>query len=221
MLSLAAAYYYFLACPDIIAKLRTELSAYRSAYTAAQLKYLLYLSAITQEAHRLTFGLTGRNPRVCPDEAIVYENKNELNQTYIFPPSTSLSISTLVIHTDESLFPDPWTFDLGRWLPDIAPYAATDTYATNEQKEREDAMSLIISRRRRSMLSFMRGPRVCIGRDLANAEMAVVLAMIARWDLELFKMNEEDVKLKHDYHVMCPKLESKGVRVKVKGRWGI
>ncbi|KAI1159306.1 hypothetical protein F5B18DRAFT_637278 [Nemania serpens] len=82
-------------------------------------------------------------------------------------------------------------------------------------------MSLIISRRRRSMLSFMRGPRVCIGRDLANAEMAVVLAMIARWDLELFKMNEEDVKLKHDYHVMCPKLESKGVRVKVKGRWGI
>lgn len=69
------------------------------------------------------------------------------------------------------------------------------------------------------MLSFMRGPRTCIGRHLANAEMAVLLAAMARWDLELFNTDEEDVRFKHDYHVLCPRLGSKGVRVRVKERW--
>lgn len=42
---------------------------------------------------------------------------------------------------------------------------------------------------------------------------------MARWDLELFETDDEDVKFKHDCHVMCPKLESKGLRAKVKDRW--
>ncbi|KAI1277295.1 cytochrome P450 [Xylaria sp. FL0933] len=221
MLSLVLAHYYPLAHPEIMAKLRTELGAHGSTLTAAQLERLPYLSAIAQEAHRLTFGLTGRNPRVCPDESIVYQSKKDPEQTYIFPPGTSLSVSTLVIHTDESLFPNPWVFDPDRWLPATGTPATTETYATEEQKEEQDATSLLISRRRRSMLSFMRGPRVCIGRHLANAEIAVLLAGMARWDLELFETDEEDVKFKHDYHVMCPKFGSKGVRVKVNGTWAV
>jgi cytochrome P450 len=27
-------------------------------------------------------------------------------------------MTTLYIHTDESIFPDPWTFDPERWLED-------------------------------------------------------------------------------------------------------
>ncbi|KAI8947359.1 cytochrome P450 [Xylaria longipes] len=218
MLSLVVAHYHLLTRPDIMKKLRTELGAHGSIPTAAELESLPYLSAITQEAHRLTFGLTGRNARVCPDEPIVYKKPG---QSYVFPPGTSLSVSTLVIHTDESLFSSPWVFDPDRWLPATNAAAATDTSAIKEQKEGQDAASLLISRRRRSMLSFMRGPRVCIGRHLANAEIAVLLAVMARWDLELFETDEEDIKYKHDYHVMCPKLGSKGVRVKVQGRWGV
>ncbi len=156
-------------------------------------------------------------PRDCAFRPV--SPKKKPGQTSVFPPGTSLSVSTLVIHTDESLFPSPWVFDPGRWLPTTNTPDATDTSATKEQKEGQDAASLLVSRRRRSMLSFMRGPRVCIGRHLANAEIAVVLAVMARWDLELFETDEEDVQYKHDYHVMCPKLGSKGVRVKVKGRW--
>ncbi|KAI1773034.1 cytochrome P450 [Hypoxylon cercidicola] len=221
MLSLVAAQYHLLARPEIMAKLRTELAAHGSATTAAQLERLPYLSAITQEAHRLTFGLTGRNPRVCPDETIVYAHNKKPGQIYALPPGTSLSVSTLIIHTDESLFPSPWKFDPDRWLPtaDTNDLAPTDLVTNEKQEEERDPTSLLASRRR-SMLSFMRGPRTCIGRHLANAEMAVLLATMARWNLELFETDEEDVKFKHDYHVMCPRLESQGVRVKVKGRWG-
>ncbi|KAI0112038.1 cytochrome P450 [Nemania sp. FL0031] len=217
MLSLVVAHYHLLTRPGVMEKLRTELGAHGHIPTSAELERLPYLSAITQEAHRLTFGLTGRNARVCPDEPIVYRDKSKAGQTYVFPPGTSLSVSTLVIHIDETLFPNPWAFDPGRWLPATKLPTPTDTSVIREQKE-EDAASLLISRRRRSMLSFNRGPRVCIGRHLANAEIAVLLAVMARRDLELFETDEYDVTYKHDYHVMCPNLGSKGVRVKVKGR---
>lgn len=223
MLSLVAAQYHLLARPEIMTKLRIELAAHGSATTAAQLERLPYLSAIVQEAHRLTFGLTGRNPRVCPDETIVYAHNKDPGQTYAFPPGTSLSVSTLVIHTDESLFPSPWHFDPDRWLTttdDPNGLVPADPVTNEEQGEEQDATSSLVSRRRRSMLSFMRGPRICIGRHLANAEMAVLLAAMARWNLELFETDEEDVRFKHDYHVMCPRLGSQGVRVKVKGKWG-
>ncbi|KAI2629785.1 cytochrome P450 [Hypoxylon sp. NC1633] len=215
MLSIVAAQYHLLARPEIMTNLRTELAAHGSATTAAQLERLPYLSTIMQEAHRLTFGLTGRNPRVCPDETVVYAHDKDPRQTYSFPPGTSLSVSTLVIHTDESLFPSPWHFDPDRWLTTSTDnpkgLAPTDLVTDEEPGEEEqDATSSLVSRRRRSMLSFMRGPRTCIGRHLANAEMAVLLATMARWDLELFETDEEDVRFKHDYHVMCPRLGSQG-----------
>jgi cytochrome P450 len=213
MLSLMVAHYQLLAHPEIMAELRTELAAHRSATTAAMLERLPYLTGIAQEAHRLTFGLTGRNPRVCPDEAIVYECDQG---TCTLPPGTSLSVSTLVIHTDESLFPRPWTFDPSRWLPTTSTAVGANTPIKREQKGEEDALLI---RRRRCMLGFMRGPRACIGRHLANSEMAILIAMMARWELELFETDEDDVRFRHDYHVMCPKLGSKGVRVRVKGKW--
>lgn len=199
MLSLITAHYHLLAQPDIMDRLRTELSSNPSAITVAKLEKLPYLSAIIEEAHRLTFGLTGRNARVCPDEALVYTDNNGPGtpRTYTFPPGTSLSASTLLIHTDEALFPDPWKFDPERWL-------VADT--------------AVLNRRRRSMLSFMRGPRSCIGMPLANAEMTILLAAMSRWDMRLFETTEQDIAFCHDYHVLCPRLDSKGVRAVVVGR---
>ncbi|KAI0118668.1 cytochrome P450 [Nemania sp. FL0031] len=199
MLSLQAVHYHLLARPEIMKKLRDELAANPSAITVSQLEQLPYLSAVAQETHRLTFGLTGRNARLCPEESLVYTEKANTGraQTHVFPPGTSLSASTLLIHTDEALYPDPWCFDPERWLI----------------KDQE-----LLARRRRSMVSFGRGPRICIGMHLANAEMAVLIAAMARWDMELFETVEEDVSFCHDYNVLCPRLGTKGVRVKVLGR---
>ncbi|KAI0196946.1 cytochrome P450 [Astrocystis sublimbata] len=187
MLSLMTVHYHLIARPDMMQRLRRELAANPTATTASQLEQLPYLSAVVQEAHRLTFGLTGRNARIAPNEFLVYKEKDSSDQakTYVLPPGTSLSASTLLIHTDENLFPNPWHFDPERWLI---------------------ADQTLLARRRRSMLSFGRGPRICIGMHLANAEMA------------LFDTVEDDVKYCHDYTVMCPKLGSKGVRVKVLGQ---
>jgi len=200
MLSLATAHYHLLARPELMAKLRAELAAQPAATTAAQLEQLPYLSGIIQESHRLTFGLTGRNPRVCPDETLVYTRRDgSKTREYAIPPGTSLSTSTLLVHTDESIFPDPWRFDPDRWME-------TD--------------AAILTRRRRASLGFMRGPRACIGKFLANAEMAVALAAMAKWEMRLFETTEEDVAFRHDYHVLCPRLGSKGLRVEVIGRHG-
>lgn len=201
MLSLIVANYHLITRPEIMAMLRSELAAHPSAINAAQLEQLPYLSAVIQESHRLTFGLTGRNPRVCPDEAVVYTEQNTTGgrtpRTYTVPPGTSLSTSTLLVHTDESIFPDPWRFDPGRWtITDDPP---------------------MLARRRRFMLSFMRGTRGCLGKNLADAEMAMAVAAMARWDMRLYETTEQDVAFCHDYHVMCPRLGSKGVRVEVTG----
>lgn len=202
MLSLAVAHYHLIARPDIMKKLRSELSEHPDIVDATQLEQLPYLSAIMQEAHRLTFGLTGRNPRVCPDETVFYTKESEAGgrqhqQTYRLPAGVSLSASTLLLHTDESVFPDPWRFDPERWL----------THDKN-----------ILARRRRCMMSFLPGTRGCLGIHLANAEIAAAVGAMARWDMRLYETTLEDVSFLHDYHVMCPKLDSKGVRVEVLGR---
>ncbi|KAI0467681.1 hypothetical protein F4859DRAFT_493271 [Xylaria cf. heliscus] len=65
----------------------------------------------------------------------------------------------------------------------------------------------------------MHGPSVCIGPHHSNSEIVTRPAVMACWELELFETGEQNVNFKHDYLVFCPKLGSKGVRLKVKGRW--
>lgn len=188
-LSLTMAHYHLLANPPIMAKLRAELASHSSS-TLVQLEQLPYLNGVIQEAHRLSFGLTGRNARVSPDQPIIYTDKST-GLAYVLPPGTSISTSTLLVHTNEDIFPDPFVFDPERWL---GPAGAV---------------------RRKYQLTFSRGPRTCIGMHLANAEMAVAIAAMARWDMELFETDDRDVAFLHDYHVATPKLDSKGVRAAV------
>jgi cytochrome P450 len=147
-----------------MAKLRSELSSNRSA-SFAELDRLPYIHAIALEANRLSFGLTGRNPRVCK-ETLIYTNK-ETKYLYLIPPGTPISTSTILAHTDETVFPDPWTFNPDRWLGDEG------------------------QRRRKSNLAFSRGPCACIGMHLAKAELLLVIRAMAGWEMELYETDEE------------------------------
>lgn len=186
--SISIAHYHLLANPKLMSKLRSELSSNNSA-TLTDLDRLPYIHAIALEANRLSFGLTGRNPRVCK-ETLIYTNK-KTQYLYALPPGTPISTSTILAHTDETVFPDPWTFNPDRWLGDEG------------------------QQRRKYNLAFSRGPRACIGMHLAEAELLLAIRTIAGWEMELYETDEDDVKFLHDYHVATPRLDSQGVRARV------
>ena len=123
-----------------------------------------------------------------------------------------MSSSTLCIHTDESLFPDPWTFDPERW---IASDASKSSKSSDEDGNRS---AEAVNRRKRSLLALGKGHRKCIGINLANAEMCLALAVFAGYEMRLFETGESDVKFQRDYHISHPKMGSKGVRVVVERR---
>lgn len=174
-------------------KLRTELST-KPSTTLADLDRLPYVNAIAIEANRLSFGLTGRNPRVSPTQALQYSNPLS-KASYLIPPGTPVSTSTLLAHTNETIFPNPWVFDPDRWMG----------------PEGQERMKY--------MLAFSKGPRQCIGMHLANAELVFTIAEMAKWDMEVFETSEEDVTFLHDYHVATPRLDSLGVRARVLRQW--
>ncbi|KAH6670399.1 cytochrome P450, partial [Halenospora varia] len=139
--SINLAHYYILANPSLMAKLRDELKS-KPSEMSEELFSLPYMSAIAIEAYRLSFGLTGRNPRVAPNEEMIYTNPT-IGKSYHIPPGTPVSTSTLLAHTNENIFSDPWAFNPDRWLG----------------KEGQE--------KKKYMLSFGKGPRMCIGRELA------------------------------------------------------
>jgi hypothetical protein len=54
--------------------------------------------------------------------------------------------------------------------------------------------------------------------SLAHAEIYMVLAAVfRRFSFELYETDVSDVRMAHDFFIPSPKLDSKGVRVKVIG----
>jgi cytochrome P450 len=214
--SMTIAAFYLLHQPSIMTRLRQELAEARTISKADQvpvsvLLSLPYLNGIIQESHRLSFGVTRRLARYSPTETLTYTATSGPHKgvAYTLPPGTRMSSSTLCIHTDESLFPDPWTFDPERWI-------ASDASDANKGDTSRSAEA--VNRRKRSLLALGKGHRKCIGINLANAEICLALTVFAGYGMRLFETDESDVKFQHDYQISHPNMGSKGVRVLVEGR---
>lgn len=198
--SLLILFYHILANPAILTKLRDELSTVPISASWSQLEQLPYLSAVIEEANRLSFGVTARLARIAyepltytPSPYATGAPSSSTPQSYTLPPGTPISITTLSAHTNETVFPDPWTFDPQRWLG---------------EQGRE---------RRNFQFAFNKGGRKCLGIELAGAELYLVTAAIVRrFDMTLWQTDESDVGFYHDYQVATPKLGSKGVRIMAK-----
>lgn len=103
-----------------------------------------------------------------------------------------------IVHvlTDPSIFPDPDRFISERWLgPDS-------------------------KRLEKFLIPFNKGPRQCIGMELAKAEILACLAMVfGQFDMELVDTEyERDIKTKRDHFIPKPGPDSKGIRVRVVGK---
>lgn len=186
---LALTSYYLVDNPPILEKLQTELGNLMSKTGPSpkwqQLEQLPYLTAVITEGLRIGYGVAGRLARLFPDTVLEYNG-------YSIPPMTPVSMTTMLVHDNPTLFPDPRTFRPERFLeqPSLRKY----------------------------LIPFSRGSRQCAGQNLAYCEFYLALAAVfapGRFRLELFETNISDVETKHDFLNTSPRLDSKGIRVTI------
>jgi cytochrome P450 len=122
--------------------------------TPNDLPRLIYVSGVFAEALRLY-----------PTAAMIFRRSLEDHPVgeYVIPKGGIVMLSQYVMHRDPRFYPNPDTFDPGRWAP-----------------------ALQASRPRYCYFPFGGGPRVCIGEGFATMEGVLVLATIAQhWYLRV------------------------------------
>jgi cytochrome P450 len=150
--------------------------------TALALTWTWYLLSqdpeVTSRLEEEVDVLNGRPPRIEDLPRLPYTERVVKEAMRIFPPAysfgreavevdeilgwtvpagTTLFVFPWVIHRDSRFYPDPLRFDPGRWSDDF---------------ER--------SLPRHAYLPFGSGPRMCIGREFARMELALIVAAIAQ-----------------------------------------
>ncbi|KAL8943014.1 MAG: hypothetical protein Q9211_001143 [Gyalolechia sp. 1 TL-2023] len=183
---LAIANFYILNDPEVRSQLQTELGNLMASNPTpkwSQLEQLPYLTAVITEALRIGYGVCHRLQRLFPDIVLQYKD-------IAIPSMTPVSMTSVLIHDDPSLFPDPRTFKPERFLehPELRHY----------------------------LVPFSRGTRQCAGLNLAYAEFYLGLAAVwapGRFRFELWETDISDVETVHDFLNTSPRLDSKGIRV--------
>ena len=190
--ALVGATYYILASPSVFDRLMDELNkAIPDASNPPPLRTLEqipYLGAIVLETLRMFPGVAHRLQRIFPDRSLQYKK-------WCIPSGTPVSMSTLFIHNNPSIYPDPFTFRPERWLP-------LHTEGQRLQKY---------------LLSFGKGTRQCVGMELGKAEIIMTLANVFRRfgnEMRLFDtVKERDIDIARDLFIPCPSVHSNGLLV--------
>ncbi|KAL6249853.1 hypothetical protein RBB50_003709 [Rhinocladiella similis] len=189
----AVASFHIIDNPEICSKLRSELEeALPDPHTKPDwqnLEQLPYLSGCIKEGIRLAYGIASRLPRVARTD-LRYKD-------WVIPAGTPVSMTIVDMNHDEDVFPQSRSFIPERWLGKATT---------------KDGRSL-----ERYFVGFGKGARSCIGLNLAQAVLYTGLATIFRnFAFELYETDVSDTVLAHDYFVPTVKLNTKGIRVKVK-----
>ncbi|KAF5383275.1 hypothetical protein D9615_005047 [Tricholomella constricta] len=134
----------------------------------AMLEKLPYLTAFIKESLRISHGV------ITPLARVVHEETSIAG--YTIPSATIVSTGSTFLHNDPTVFPDPTKFDPERWL-----------------KPKDDNLRELESH----FVPFSRGPRMCLGFNLAWCELYLIFANLFRkLDLELYETTEEDFRFK-------------------------
>ena len=180
--------YHIAANPRIQKKLLQELRSVMltpdSALDLKKLEGLPYFIAVIQEGLRLAIPVSHRLSRTFQQKTLVYQGK-------VIPPGTAISMTPLLIHQNEDIFPDAEVFRPERWLSD--------------------------EKLQRYLVAFSRGPRSCLGINLAWAELYLVIAKVFRqfkFDVSQV-VRERDIDVARDVILGVPRSDSKGAVVKV------
>lgn len=164
--------------PEILARLRLELES--AGYTSrgqipedldwVKLQQLPYLTAILHEGLRMGPGVASRLARIAPDRDLFYEK-------WCIPAGTPVGMTTILMHHDEQLYPDPKSFIPDRWVDPDVRRKADKTYAP-----------------------FSRGTRSCLGMHLAWSELYTLVATFALlYDFKFDGAGAKDVEITVDH----------------------
>ena len=128
--------YHILSNPEILARIRSEIKTtlpdVQTKPKWQQLEQLPYLTAVITEGLRLSYGASHRLQRVFPDTALQYKN-------WTIPPGTPIGMTSVLMHNNPTIFPDPKIFNPERWLQPSA------------------------TQLRKYFVSFSKGVRSCLG----------------------------------------------------------
>ncbi|KAK7612734.1 cytochrome P450 [Phyllosticta paracitricarpa] len=202
--SLSVATYHIAASPRITAKLRRELAG-------------LNLAACVKEGLRFSLGVASRSPRV-------YEHDITYRE-WVIPAGTPVSMTGNDVGMDPRVFEKPELYCPERWMEEEDD-DDDDSGEAGDGEKGEPREGMVKQRGRalhngepldRYFVVFGKGDRNCLGLTLAMAELHLGLGTLFRkYELELFETDESDVKMAHDFFIAAPKLDSKGVRVRVR-----
>ncbi|KAL6796474.1 cytochrome P450 [Trichoderma sp. SZMC 28012] len=158
--ALSAATYYLGLYPETFGKLAAEVrSAFRSEeeINLTNVQHLNYLQAVIDEAMRLFPSAPGTQPRIISPGGDTIVGRH-------VPAGTIVGVWQWVNHHNPAHFHEAESFIPERWLGDV-----------RFENDKRDAF-----------MPFSVGPRNCIGRNLAYAEMRLILArMVWNFDIEL------------------------------------
>lgn len=113
--------YHILANPEILDTLTQELKEAipdpQHLPHWATLEKLPYLNSVVQEGLRLSYGASGRSPRIATEEDLVYRGGwKGKSIRYVIPRGYAVGMSAFISHHDETLFPESHKFQPERWL---------------------------------------------------------------------------------------------------------
>ncbi|KAL2757301.1 hypothetical protein ACRALDRAFT_2025126 [Sodiomyces alcalophilus JCM 7366] len=159
--SSCALLYHAVRTPGVIEKLREELDAAVPTDVPVpnfeQIKDLPYLQAVINEALRHHSTSGIGLPRVVPPQSGGVEIKG-----HYFPPGTTLSVPTYSIHHSREI-----------WGPDADEF-------------RPERWEKVTDRQKNAFIPFSYGPRACIGRNVADMELKLIVATwVRRYDVVL------------------------------------
>lgn len=183
--------FYLLADPAKMKSLKQELMSLQPSGPCNLLSYqqlsgCLYLGASISEGLRLSKE-SNRMPRINHTDPTYYHD-------WVIPPHTAISMSLRDVHLDGSVFKNPRQFQPERWLDD------------HSKKELE-----------RFLVPFGKGSRGCVGMHLALVELYLTIGnLFHRFDMELYKTTEEDIRLTHDFFSLDASKEAQGLRVLIR-----
>ncbi|KAK6825857.1 hypothetical protein PG987_013351 [Apiospora arundinis] len=176
--------YHVFSDQDILRRLRVELattstsSPSPSPLSVKALEQLPYLTSVIMEGLRLSPAIGSRSARIAPDRDLFY-GEGQMR----IPAGTPVGMTTILMHTDETLYPEPHSFNPNRWMDVGARKRLEKTYAP-----------------------FSRGTRMCLGMHLAWAEMYIILSQVVQcFDLKFEGVDATNFEMESDQLIIGTK----------------